>query len=276
MYTSFEIGNNTNEVIRVNDKVKAFFKEKGFYISLLVGVVAVLLVSIISANVFTDKNENAPKIVENEPEASLVEENQPDISVVQEKIEKQQQAQKTPEKQVAKVETPVAKEEAEVNEVALEEEPQIAPVISQSERISNLTFDEEKGLLWPIKGDVILPYSMDKAIYFETLAQYKCNPAILIAGSEDMEVICSYNGVITSIEENEETGNTLTMSIGNSYELVYGNLKDITWKVGDYVSENSVLGTLSAPTKYYVKEGTNLYFQVMQNEEKVDPLFLLR
>ena len=253
----------------MNDKVKAFFKEKGFYISLLVGVIAVLLVSIISANVLTDKNENAPKIAENEPNASLVEETQPDITVADKEIEDTKHVQKTPEKEVVE-------EEPVVSEVAQVEEPEIAPVISQSERISNLTFDEEKGLLWPISGDILLPYSMDKTIYFKTLAQYKCNPAMLIAGTQDMEVLCAYNGVITSIEENEETGNTLTMSIGDGYELVYGNLKDVTWQVGDYVSENSVLGALSAPTKYYIEEGTNLYFQVSQDDEKVDPLLVLR
>ncbi len=274
MNTSFQIGDNTNEVIRVNDKVKAFFKQKGFYISLLVGVIAILAVGIISANVLTDENENAPKIAENEPEASLVEETQPDITVADNEIIDTKQVQNELKEEVATTEDVKATEVAE--EVAAEEEPAIAPVISQSERISNLTFDEEKGLLWPISGDVLLPYSMDKSIYFKTLAQYKCNPAMIISGTEDMDVLCAYNGVVTSIEEDEETGTTLTMSIGDGYQLVYGNLEDISWKVGDYVSEKSYLGTLDAPTKYYVEEGTNLYFQVIQDDENVDPLLVLR
>ena len=271
MNTSFQIGDNTNEVIRVNDKVKAFFKEKGFYISLLVGVIAILAVGIISANVLTDKNENAPKIAENEPEASLVEETQPDITVADNESIDTTQVQNEVKEEVASVEEA---KEAEV--VTTEEEPAIAPVISQSERISNLTFDEEKGLLWPIKGDTILPFSMDKSIYFKTLAQYKCNPAMVISGTENMDVLCAYNGVVTSIEEDEETGTTLTMSIGDGYQLVYGNLKDVSWEVGDYVSEESYLGALDAPTKYYVEEGTNLYFQVIQDDDYVDPLLVLR
>lgn len=250
----------------MNDKVKAFFKGKGFYISLLVGVIAILGVGVISSNMLTKQNEDVPELVENEPEASLVEESQPDITVADQQMEETSQVEDiVPEEVAEETETEVA-----------EEEPQIAPVISQSERIANLTFDEDKGLLWPITGDIILPYSMDRTIYFKTLAQYKCNPAMMIAGTEGMDVLCAYNGVITSIEENEETGTTLTMSIGNGYQLVYGNLEGIAWKVGDYVSEESFLGTLASPTKYYVEEGTNLYFEVLQDEECVDPLLILR
>lgn len=258
----------------MNDKVKAFFKQKGFYISLLVGVIAILAVGIISANVFTDRNEVAPKIVDNQPEASLVEDPQPDMAVVDtgDNIKNQTQAQIDQ----AEVEEDVADTEVSEKEDVVVEEPKVAPVVSQSERISNLTFDEEKGLKWPINGETILPYSMDKAIYFPTLAQYKCNPAMCIAGTEDMDILSAYDGVVTSIEDDEESGTTLTMSVGDGYELVYGNLKDISWKVGDYVAEGTVLGTLSAPTKYYVKEGTNLYFEVLQDDQSVDPLLLLR
>ncbi|MFA9465121.1 MAG: peptidoglycan DD-metalloendopeptidase family protein [Velocimicrobium sp.] len=259
----------------MNDKVKAFFKEKGFYISLLVGVIAILLVGIISANVLTDKNEIAPKVAENEPEASLAEESKPDITVAKQETEEIKQFESKPVKDetVEKVDTI---KQAKKSEVAEEKEPVIAPVISQSERVTNLTFDEEKGLLWPISGDILLGYSMDQSVYFKTLAQYKCNPALLIAGTQDMDVLCAYNGVITSIAENEETGTTLTMSIGNGYQIIYGNLNDVTWKEGDYVSEGTSLGVLAAPTKYYVEEGCNLYFEVIQDDENVDPLLVLR
>ncbi|MDK2807716.1 MAG: hypothetical protein PWP24_449, partial [Clostridiales bacterium] len=155
-------------------------------------------------------------------------------------------------------------------------EPKVAPVISQSDRIANLSFDEEKGLLWPIEGEVLLPYSMDQSIYFDTLAQYKVNPALIIAGAQGMDVLCAYNGVITSIDENEETGITVTMSIGDSYEIVYGNLENVTFEEGDYVAEKTCLGTLAAPSKYYIKEGCNLFFEVLQKDETVDPLLLLR
>ncbi len=264
----------------MNDKVKAFFSQKGFYISLLVGVIAILAVGIISANVFTGKNETAPKVADNEPQASLVETvPQSSISVaenpvVETPVVKVPLTEPAPHV-VAETQTADTQEVADAAKVA-EVEPETAPVVSQSERIANLNFDEEKGLLWPITGEVILPFSMDKSIYFKTLAQYKCNSAMVIAGTEDMEVGAAYDGVITAIKENEETGLTVTMSIGDGYEVVYGNLKNVTGEVGDFVKEGDTIGKLAQPTKYYVEEGTNLFFQVLENEEVVDPMLVLR
>ena len=58
----------------------------------------------------------------------------------------------------------------------------------QAEAISttvqpNLDFKEEDGLVWPIVGDVLINYSMDRTIYCPTLEQYKYNPAIVIAAA---------------------------------------------------------------------------------------------
>ena len=59
----------------------------------------------------------------------------------------------------------------------------------QAEAISttvqpDLDFQEEEGLVWPIVGDVLINYSMDRTIFFPTLEQYKYNPAIVIAAAQ--------------------------------------------------------------------------------------------
>ncbi len=126
-------------------------------------------------------------------------------------------------------------------------------------------------LNWPIQGDVILDYSMEQAIYFQTLKQYRCNPAMMIRGKENQDVHSAADGVVTHVTYNEETGNTLTVDLGDGYEAVYGQLNEITWKEGDQIKSGDLLGTLAAPTNYYSEEGTNLYFQIQKDEKPVDP-----
>lgn len=138
------------------------------------------------------------------------------------------------------------------------------------------TFDEEKGLLWPMNGDILMNYSGDQVVYFSTLGQYKCNPALMIKGDVGQEVLCSYKGTITDISENEETGLTVTMDIGSGYQLIFGQLKDLSVKKGDSLLEGETIGHLAEPTKYFLEEGSHLYFQVNENEKSVDPLLLLR
>ena len=40
----------------------------------------------------------------------------------------------------------------------------------------NINFTEDSYILWPVNGAVIMSYSMDKTVYFQTLDQYKYNP----------------------------------------------------------------------------------------------------
>lgn len=131
-------------------------------------------------------------------------------------------------------------------------------------------------LLWPVAGNIILDYSMDKSIYFSTLDQYKYNPAVIIQGALDQSVMCAAQGKVTSIETLEETGTTVTMDIGDGYELVYGQLKELTVKEGDYLKAGETVGYISDPTKYFAKEGCNLYFAVRKDGESVDPMTLLQ
>ena len=144
-------------------------------------------------------------------------------------------------------------------------------------RSRELSFSAETDhLLWPVAGNVIMDYSMDKTVYFTTLDQYKYNPAIIIQGSLDENVMSAAPGRITKIETLEETGMTVTMDIGDGYEIIYGQLKELPVKEGDYLKAGETVGYVSEPTRYYTKEGCNVYFEVRKDGESIDPMALLQ
>lgn len=167
-------------------------------------------------------------------------------------------------------------EEAQSTETAeLEEEDtgeQEAEEETVSSSVQTLHFDAENGILWPMEGDVILDYSMDSTVYFKTLRQYKCNPAVIIAGEVNSKVYSVAPGQITSIETNEVTGCTVTVDLGDGYQAVYGQLKELNFSVGDYVESGHVIGYISEPTKYFCEDGSNLYFQLLKDGTPVDPI----
>lgn len=137
------------------------------------------------------------------------------------------------------------------------------------------SFNEEKGLGWPVKGDVLMKFSMTDAVYFKTLAQYRCNPAILIGSKVGTKVKAAAAGEVLSVEKRDETGLTVTMNIGDEYTLTYGQLKNVSLKEGDEVAAGDVIGKVANPSTSYTEEGSNLYFKVEQKGEAVDPLLLL-
>lgn len=136
----------------------------------------------------------------------------------------------------------------------------------------SLSFPSEEGLLWPMDGNVIMNYSMDATIYYATLDQYKYNPAIIIAGDVNNKVYSVAKGKITDISQNEVTGTTVTVDLGDGYQAIYGQLKELNFKVGDYLESGHVIGYVSEPTKYYSVEGSNLYFELQKDGEPVDPI----
>ncbi|MBR5127339.1 MAG: peptidoglycan DD-metalloendopeptidase family protein, partial [Roseburia sp.] len=138
--------------------------------------------------------------------------------------------------------------------------------------VPSLHFPVEEGLLWPMDGNVIMNYSMDATIYYATLDQYKYNPAIIIAGAVNNKVYSVAKGKIVDISQNEVTGTTVTVDLGDGYQAIYGQLKELNFDVGDYLESGHVIGYVSEPTKYYSVEGSNLYFELQKDGVPIDPI----
>ena len=136
---------------------------------------------------------------------------------------------------------------------------------------SGVWFSEDSILEWPASGAVIMGYSMDQTVFFQTLEQYKYNPALIVGGEVGETIGASAAGIVTNIEQTAQTGTTVTLDMGNGYSAVYGQLKKVPVSVGDYVGTGETVGYLSEPTKYYSVEGPNLYFEVLKDGEPVDP-----
>lgn len=146
-----------------------------------------------------------------------------------------------------------------------------APAISTTMQ-PTLSFGDTDTLVWPVVGNVLINYSMDKTVYFPTLDQYKYNPAIVIAANEGDMITAAAAGKVTSVFEDPQIGQAVTMDLGNGYEITYGQLKEILVSEGSYVSMGDMIASVAAPTKYYSIEGTNVYFKLTKDGNPVNPM----
>lgn len=135
-----------------------------------------------------------------------------------------------------------------------------------------LTFSDSDMLLWPVVGNILVNYSMDKTVYFPTLQQYKYNPAVIIQANEGDLITAASAGKVISVFTDPQIGNGITMELGGGYEATYGQLSNILVSEGSYVSAGDVIAEVSAPTKYFSVEGTNVYFKLTKDGEPVNPL----
>lgn len=143
-------------------------------------------------------------------------------------------------------------------------------------KAEELKFSEEEGLQWPLQGNVIKDYSADKMVFFDTLQQFRTNPAVFIAGEPGSEIVAAADGIVKKLDRDDKLGNTLVLDIGDGYLLIYGQIKDINVKEGDYVAAGANIAKLARATKYYRIEGNHLYFQVTKDETTINPMMLIR
>ena len=191
----------------------------------------------------------------------------------------QAQTEKTEEKQEEKQEDKMEEaQSANTNnveaEIEKEEEPEaeIPEPVETPEPKEELTFSKDEQLIWPIDGNVILNYSMDRTVYFATLDQYKYNPALIISGELGEPVLAAADGKVKSLNSDARTGNMIVMDIGNGYELVYGQLQEVRVVEGEKIKQGDVIAYIEEPTKYYTVEGPNLYFQMLKDGNPENPL----
>ena len=141
--------------------------------------------------------------------------------------------------------------------------------------LPTVNFSEDTLMEWPVNGNILLDYSMDQTTYFPTLDQYKLSPAIAVGAVEGAPVVAAVNGTVYSIEQDAQTGTTVTMELGNGYQAIYGQLTDLNVSEGDTVKKGTTIGYIAQPTKYYSTEGTNLYFEMKKDGEPIDPIAYL-
>jgi septal ring factor EnvC (AmiA/AmiB activator) len=134
-----------------------------------------------------------------------------------------------------------------------------------------LDFDGTADLMWPLNGNIIIPFSMDTTVYFETLNEYKCNPGLVIEATTGDIVQSVYKSLITEVGSTVEYGNYVKTSLGNGYEVMYAGLADINVSVNQVVEAGVTIGTIAEPTRYFTAEGPNLYFTITKDGVPVDP-----
>lgn len=174
----------------------------------------------------------------------------------------------------ARVSTEPKEEETKTEDESLEkptEQPADTEKKQETASIQTKAYNGKDKLLWPVAGNVLIPYSMDTTVYFETLDQYQCNPALYIQSEKGTQVKSIYGGTVTKVEKDERLGQMVTVDMGNGYSVTYGQLEGLECKKGDYLAAGSVVGKVAEPTNYYLLEGSHLYVKMTKDKQPVNP-----
>lgn len=252
----------------MNNEKQSFLKGKGASVALVLCFVAVIaMVGAFTYNNYQSRMEQQLAQAEEQTEELTKEDSEEttadDIVLPESKRNTSDAEDKENEEEESDGEEDADKETSEAEST---------DNVSTAGQTADVWFSEESILEWPASGAILINYSMDQTVYFSTLEQYKYNPALIIGGTVGENIGASAPGIVTNVEQNAQTGLTVTLDMGNGYSAVYGQLKEVPVQIGDYVEKGQIVGYLSEPTKYFSMEGPNLYFEVLKDEVPVNPL----
>lgn len=248
----------------MKEKINQMLKDKLFLVMLVLG----LLTIVAAAGVVTiqrgNGKETSPYLEMPGPDVIAQEETQENTQVAGASNAVQEETNKEEKVAAAKTEAP---ENNAGDDLAAE-----AGAGKDAAKPLVLNFTDTSKMTWPVRGNVLLDYSMDQTIYFPTLDQYKCNPGIVIQSDVSTPVTAPANAKVVSVGSNEEIGNYVTLDLGNEYTATCGQLKEVCAVEGEYLEAGQTIGYVSEPTKYYSVEGVNVFFEMQHQGKTVDPL----
>lgn len=136
------------------------------------------------------------------------------------------------------------------------------------------TTEEETALVfaYPTEGEIILPYSVESAIYDPTLDQYRTNDSMSFASREGDPVLVAEKGVVKEIINDEERGNSLVVEHNDGWLTTYSQLAgEMLVAVGEDVYKGQAVAFVAQPTKYTLALGEHLEFAIEKDGEMKDP-----
>ncbi len=156
-------------------------------------------------------------------------------------------------------------------------EVEIVPTMPEVEVDSTPVMAEPPRLVVePLKGEVLMAFSVDQLVYSPTLADWRTHDGVDIAATPGTTVLAATSGTVASVEDHPLMGTTVTIEHDGGYTTTYSNLQaKPTVEAGDPVTAGQIIGAVGTTAAAEAAQSPHLHFSVTQNGEAVDPTSFL-
>lgn len=156
-------------------------------------------------------------------------------------------------------------------------EVEIVPVMPEVPVDDTPVIAEEPHLVVePLKGEVLMAFSMDQLVYSPTLADWRTHDGVDISAVPGTTVLAAAAGTVSSVEDDPLMGTTVTIEHEGGCVTTYANLQaKPTVLPGDLVTAGQIIGAVGTTASAESAQSPHLHFSVRENGEAVDPIAFL-
>lgn len=130
-----------------------------------------------------------------------------------------------------------------------------------------------KSFMWPVSGDISMPYSVDALIYSPTMADWRTHGGMDISSDIGTAVSAIAAGTVVDVEKDGMDGTSVTIEHGGDLVSVYANLDTaVLVSIGDNVEMGDLIGEVGETSINEAGRESHLHLEMMLNGSSVDPL----
>ena len=124
----------------------------------------------------------------------------------------------------------------------------------------------------PLKGEVLMAFSVDQLVYSPTLADWRTHDGVDISAKPGATVLAATAGTVSSVEDHPLMGTTVVIDHAGGYTTTYSNLQaKPTVQPGDLVTAGQIIGAVGVTAAAESAQSPHLHFSVTQDGEAMDP-----
>ena len=229
-------------------KLEKFFAGKGFYIVL---ILCLAVIGASSAVLISGSREKTD--VDIPANVAVIANNDPAVPAAEAPVEAD-----TPSETLDAPEAPV-----EADAPVQADEP--VQTWTEGTEVSDL-------YIWPVAGEVEIPYSADQLIYNRTMADWRTHEGIDIASEIGTQVMAAGAGKVESVFTDDLYGTTVIIDHYGGLKSIYCNLAETpTVYAGDNISAGEIIGAVGDTALCETGEVAHLHFAMVLDGQSIDP-----
>ena len=124
----------------------------------------------------------------------------------------------------------------------------------------------------PAEGEIIGEFAKDNLVYSETLKEWITHTAVDIKTDKTSVIKAAADGIVKTIVNDPRYGLTVIIEHDDGYQTVYSNLLTAEFVVeGEEVKQGQAIGTAGNTAVFESGMECHLHFELMKDNEYVDP-----
>lgn len=230
-------------------KLKAFLKGNGFYLILMVCVMAIGVTAWTALKpqlspMLDNESEQSTSTVSLDNEIQTVQQPQSDVPIESSKEEKKQESKQTKE-------------------------------TAANKNQSSKTQSKKEKYMFPCGNKILMEYSDGQPVFSQTMQDWRAHNGVDFAASKGTPVTAIADGVVKDVREDMMLGWVVEIEHTNKYTALYCGLqKNIAAKKGQKISAGAVVGGVGdIPCESSQEE--HLHFEMYKGDKSVDPMQIL-